>query len=641
MTGSSQQDVPSGEPNDNVDGNGANEELSLQDHHDFEALLDYIKRNRGFDFTGYKRSSLVRRVTARMKSVGIDTFADYLDFLQVDPEEFAALFDTILINVTGFFRDPAAWDVLAKDVIPGLLEHKRGPEPIRVWSAGCASGEEAYTLAMVLAEALGEDEMRDRVKIYGTDVDEEALTTARHAVYSAKAVAGVPDDLLARYFERAGTGYVFRKDLRRTVIFGRHDLVHAAPISHIDLLACRNTIMYLDSETQARVLARLHFALEEHGILFLGKAEMLLSHSHLFSAVDLKRRIFVKVTKPALRDRMSVINDGGGYEPLVYPVTYRRVRELAADAMPAAQVAIHNSGAVAMANAAARRLFGLTVGDIGRPFQDLELSYRPAELRSALEQVQKEQRPLVLEQVSWGGGPDGVDCLDIHVVPLSDAAGTSLGVAVTFIDVSLSRRLQEELEHSNRDLETAYEELQSTNEELETTNEELQSTIEELETTNEELQSTNEELETMNAELHSTNEELQTINDELRMRTGELDELNDFLESMLLSQRGGLIVIDRDLRISVWNDHSTELWGLRPDEAPGQHFLNLDIGLPVEELRQPIRAVLNGESPAETVEVAANNRRGKEFRCQVSLTPLLNRDRQINGVILLMEEIAT
>ncbi|HLJ07676.1 MAG TPA: PAS domain-containing protein, partial [Acidimicrobiia bacterium] len=359
-----------------------------------------------------------------------------------------------------------------------------------------------------------------------------------------------------------------------------------------------------------QVLARLHFALEDHGILFLGKAESLLSHGHLFAPVDLKRRIFVKVTKDTLRERLSVINDGGAPEPLESPVRYRRVRELANDALPTPVVVVHHTGIVAMANAAARRLFGITPGDIGRPFQDLELSYRPAELRSALEEVLKEQRPLRLEQVEWPDGPGAVNCLDIHVVPVNDAAGLNLGMALSFVDVSLSRRLQEDLEHANRDLETAYEELQSTNEELET----------------------------MNAELHSTNEELQAINDELRMRTGELDEVNDFLESMLVSQRGGLVIVDQDLRISVWNDASAELWGLRRDETPGQHFLNLDIGLPVEELRQPIRAVLTGESPGDTVVLDATNRRGREFRCRVSIAPLLDRERQIRGVMLSMED---
>jgi two-component system CheB/CheR fusion protein len=619
----------------------AEQSLTEEERNDFEELLDYLKRSRGFDFTGYKRASLVRRVSIRMKAVGVDNFHDYLDFLQVDPGEFTALFDTLLINVTGFFRDPAAWEFLSSDVLPGLLAAKTPPAPIRVWSAGCASGEEAYTLAIVLAELLGVDEMRQRVKIYGTDIDEAALVVARHATYTPKAVSALPEPLLAKYFEKFGANYIFRKDLRRTVIFGRHDLVHAAPISHIDLLACRNTLMYLNSETQARVLARMHFALEQGGILLLGKAEMLLSHGDLFNPVDLKRRIFSKVPSHNLRERLSVINEGGGYEPLEYPLSYRRAREMAMDAVPSAMVVVHHTGAVAMINATARRLFGLSGRDIGRPFQDLQVSYRPVELRSAIEQVQKEQRPLLLEQVDWPASTDGADCFDIHVVPLGEPGGVNVGVALTFIDVSLPRRLHEELELTNRDLETAYEELQSTNEELETTNEELQSTIEELETTNEELQSTNEELETMNAELQSTNEELQTINDELRMRTGELDETNDFLESLLLSQQGGLVVVDSDLRISVWNDQSAELWGLRTDEAPGQHFLNIDIGLPVEELRQPIKAMLAGDTDHETIDLDATNRRGREFRCRLSLTPLINRARQIRGVILLMEEITS
>jgi two-component system, chemotaxis family, CheB/CheR fusion protein len=606
---------------------------------DFEALLDYVKRNRGFDFTGYKRPSLIRRISSRMSAVHIETFRDYLDLLQVDPDEFTALFDTILINVTGFFRDPAVWDALATEYLPRLLEARPGDEPIRLWSAGCASGEEAYTLAMLLGEALGIETARRRVKIYGTDVDEAALTVARHANYSAKAVAAIPEPLLERYFERAGSTFTFRSDLRRTVIFGRHDLVQAAPISHIDLLACRNTIMYFNSETQSRVLPRLHFALHDDGILVLGRAEMLLSYGHLFEPADLKRRIFNKVAKSALKDRVSVIGEAGGYEALEYPASYRRVRELSADAAPSALVVVHNTGTVALINAAARRLFGLTPADIGRPFQDLEISFRPAELRSVLERVEKDQLPVILEQVPWPGGTGAVDSFDIHLVPVMDSSGIALGVAISFIDVSETRRLQDELELSNRDLETAYEELQSTNEELETTNEELQSTIEELETTNEELQSTNEELETINAELQSTNEELQTINDELRMRTAELDEVNDFLESMLVSHQGALVVVDRELRVSVWNDHSAELWGLRPDEVPGQHFLNLDIGLPVEALRSPIRAVLAGDAQEEVLVLEATNRRGRELRCRVALTPLVDRDREIRGAIITMDEM--
>ncbi|MCA1834936.1 MAG: protein-glutamate O-methyltransferase CheR, partial [Actinobacteria bacterium] len=197
----------------------------------FEALLLHLKENRGFDFTGYKRSSLTRRVDRRMAQVGVDGYAEYVDYLELHAEEFTTLFNTILINVTGFFRDPESWSYLRTEIIPNMLAAKAPDEIIRVWSAGCASGEEAYTLAMILAETLGEEEFRTRVKVYATDVDEEALSYARHATYDERQVRAVPAPLLQRYFDQAGGRFAFRKGLRRSVIFGRNDLVQDAPIS--------------------------------------------------------------------------------------------------------------------------------------------------------------------------------------------------------------------------------------------------------------------------------------------------------------------------------------------------------------------------------------------------------------------------
>lgn len=191
----------------------------------FEALLDYLRRSRGLDFTGYKRSSLKRRVTKRMQSQSIDNFADYLDYLEVHPEEFVPLFNTILINVTAFFRDILAWEYFWHQTLHRLLEEKSPEESIRIWSAGCASGEEAYTLAMILVETLDLAQYRQRVKIYATDVDEEALIQARRASYSDRDIEPVPQELREKYFEPVANRYVFRPDLRRTVIFGRHDLV--------------------------------------------------------------------------------------------------------------------------------------------------------------------------------------------------------------------------------------------------------------------------------------------------------------------------------------------------------------------------------------------------------------------------------
>jgi two-component system, chemotaxis family, CheB/CheR fusion protein len=612
----------------------------LAEDESFEDLIKYLKEARNFDFSGYKRSSLARRVNRQMQDVGITGYDEYRDYLELQPEEFTALFNTILINVTSFFRDADAWTHLREVIIPELLRTS-GRERIRVWSAGCASGEEAYSLAICLAEVLGADEFRRRVKIYATDVDEEALAEARQAVYTERDLQALPPELRERYFDPAAERWAFSKELRRSVIFGRNDLIMNAPISHIDLLVCRNTLMYFNSEAQANILRRMHFALEPEGALFLGKAEMLLSHGDLFKPMDLKRRFFCKVSEPTLRDRSRLIL---GMTPQVddsQPQDHSRLYEEALSTGPLAQVIIDGEGRLALSNRRADDMFSLSGTEIGRPFQDLELSYRPAELRSSLQQAITERRSIWVREVEWARN-DGKQWLDIQIVPLHDKDGILAGTSVYFNDVSQLRQLQRELEYAHRQLETAYEELQSTNEELETTNEELQSTVEELETTNEELQSTNEELETMNEELQSMNDELQTSNDELRERTAQVDDLNVFMRSILGSLEAGVAVVDHELKVQVWNTRMEELWGVRNDEAVGQYLLNLDIGLPVEELRPTLRQVLTEDGSDQPIQmVRAVNRRGRSIDVQVTISPLHRSSGSATvGAIILMDSRA-
>ncbi|NEQ21953.1 MAG: protein-glutamate O-methyltransferase CheR [Microcoleus sp. SIO2G3] len=268
----------------------------------FEALLNYLKQSRGFDFTGYKRPSLMRLTKKRMQRVGIDSFNDYQDYLEANSLEVNQLFDALLLNVTTFFRDPPAWKCIAQEVVPRILEAKPDNEPIRVWSAACASGEEAYTIAMILAEALGEEEYRKRVKVYATDLDEEAVAHGRFGAYDIREFRDVPDELFNKYFDQSKTVCTFRSDLRRNVIFGHINLVQDPPIGRLDLLICRNILMYFNAETQARVLARFHFALNDTGFLFVGKAEMLVTKANLFTPFKLKYRIFTKLSKVNLRD---------------------------------------------------------------------------------------------------------------------------------------------------------------------------------------------------------------------------------------------------------------------------------------------------------------------------------------------------
>jgi two-component system CheB/CheR fusion protein len=609
------------------------------DNAEFELLLEYLRSSRGFDFTGYKRASLMRRVNKRVHAVGAASFGSYTDYLEVHPEEFGRLFDTILINVTAFFRDPSAWEAIAAQVVPRILDGKRPGDPIRLWSAGCASGEEAYSLAMIVAEALGIDPFRDRVKIYATDVDEAALSRARQAVYGAREVANVPADLLAKYFEVNNDRYTFHKDLRRSVIFGRHDLIQDAPISRVDLLSCRNTLMYLNTETQARILERFHFAVHERGFFFLGKAETLLTYNGTFIPVDLNRRIFAKGARGNFRDRLLVMARTGSEEAVNPLVGHARIRESAFDTSPVAQFVVDVGGALSLANDRARSLFNIAPTDLSRPLQDLQLSYRPADLRSCIDRAYAERREIVLKDVEWSTALGDPSYFEVHVIPLVDPGGSPLGASMTFIDTTAAKRLADEHARAARELEMANEELQSTNEELETTNEELQSTVEELETTSEELQSTNEELETMNEELQSTNEELETVNEELRRRGEELKRVNTFLEAILGSLRGGVAVVDLDFLILVWNQNAENLWGLRADEVRGRNLLNLDIGLPVERLKSSLRSCLSGEAAYQELALEATNRRGKSILCRVTCTPMTDGDG-ISGVIVVMDDEA-
>jgi two-component system CheB/CheR fusion protein len=604
----------------------------------FERLVAYLKESRAFDFTGYKRPSLMRRVRHQMSQVGIESFDDYHDYLQVHPDEFTALFNTILINVTGFFRDEEAWNYLSSTALPEMLD-AIGDEPIRVWSAGCATGQEAYSLAMVLVEQIGAAAFRERVKIYATDVDEDALTVARQATYGDKELNGLPEKFLEKYFEPAAGRYAFRKDLRRNVIFGRNDMVQDAPISRIDLLACRNSLMYFNAETQARIVSRLGFALKPEGVLFLGKAEMLLNHTDTFEPLDLKRRFFRKAARTVPEELIAATAPTPiSRRPAIDDDVYS-LRNEAFLTSPVAQIVVDSQDRLTLINHRAGTLLALTDRDVGRPFQDLEVSYRPAELRSQLAAVRDTRSAIWLRDVEWHRSANERLVVDIQIVPLTDPRSRLLGAAIMFNDVSRFRQLQDELETTNRQLETAYEELQSTNEELETTNEELQSTVEELETTNEELQSTNEELETMNEELQSMNDELQTTNDELRDRTSEISSLNRFMESILGSLGAAVIVVNREMIIQVWNREAEELWGLREQEAVGEHFLNLDSGLPTEQLKSLVRAVMfEGRQNGETA-VRAINRRGRPVELRITATPLMSSTEPPNGALLLLEQI--
>lgn len=263
---------------------------------ELEDLLHYLKQVLQVDLTGYKRPSLMRRTLVRMQRVGVECYQDYLDRLQQQPDEVKHLLDTIYINFTGFFRDRPVWHYLTNQIIPQIVANKAPDEPIRVWSAACASGEETYSLAMLLMEALGIEEFQQRVQIYGTDVDGDAILQAREGYYPAYKVEAVPTALQKQYFERKNGGFCWR-ELQCSISFHRHNLIQDPPLPQIDLLVCRNLLMYLIEETQLQALACLYSSLQNHGFLLLGNAENLITRPQrsLFTPVHQQSRIFTKV----------------------------------------------------------------------------------------------------------------------------------------------------------------------------------------------------------------------------------------------------------------------------------------------------------------------------------------------------------
>ncbi|HEY2666738.1 MAG TPA: CheR family methyltransferase [Actinomycetota bacterium] len=586
----------------------------------FLQLLEYLRATRGFDFTGYKPSSLMSRIGKRMHMLRIEGFAEYQDHLEVHPEEFEELFNFMLINVTSFFRDPPIWEYVAEAIMPALAERARQRQ-VRIWSAGCASGEEVYTIAMLLAEQLGREAFVESVKIYATDIDEKGLAEARAATFDGSKMEAIPEHLGARYLEPVAGGhrFVFDKELRRSIVFGRHNLVSDAPISRIDLLACRNTLMYLNAETQAQVLKNFHFALNDDGYLLLGKAEMLFTKEKSFTAIDLKRRVFRKVPGDDARARLWLTPPpdlaGAALGAMTGSLTF--------DATPLAQLILNPDGIVVGANRQARSMLRLPPADIGRSIHELEPAYRPLDLVLPLQQVVSQRASIHISDVFFAGGPPNVTHVSVDLTPLVDGYAHVTGILVSYADVSRLKKVEDDLQTTSQELETTFEDLQATNEELETTNQELQAT--------------NEELEMMNEELESTNDELEAVNDEARRRAAALDESHLFLQSVLGGLGSAVIVIDPDRRVTMWSSPAEEMWGLRSDEVSGEPLEGLDFGLPIREFMPSVRRVLAGESGHEQATLHATNRRGRSIVCAVSAGPVAS-DGRVMGAILLIDE---
>ncbi len=541
-------------------------------------VLEHVGRQARIDFRPYKTSTILRRISRRMAVTHNRTIRDYADYLRIHPGEVGELVKAFLINVTQFFRDAEAFAFLKSEILPRLVAraHERD-RVLRFWTAGCATGEEPYSLAMLLIDILGAELSQWSVKIFATDLDEAAINFARRGLYSENLLKSIPNEYQNRFFERVDHGYRISKTLRQMVIFGQQDLSRSAPFPRIDLVLCRNVLIYFTPELQDYVLNQFAFSLCPNGYLFLGKAEtvrpirafceLVSKQWKVYRCVgnalpSARRQTFPNTNSLHLeRSQMNRQHDNIGKpsvdqqspSPSLEPGQLRRFNELLLRYLPIGIIIIDRSYRVLTANGAARRLLGLR--DVGNEQDFLHAAHGIPyhETRNAIDTVFRERTVLDLPEVELdvsAGGNGRFVSLSISLMQL-DAGSPDL-VAISIIDITQQVQVRHQLEtvqaeqaqlvselstankrlsDVNKELMDANEELQVANEELVLTHEELQASIEEFETTNEELQATNEELETNNEELQATNEELETTNDELRARTSELQELASILES--------------------------------------------------------------------------------------------------------------
>jgi len=540
-------------------------------------ILEQVSRQARMDFRPYKTSTIMRRLMRRMMVTRNRSMRDYLEHLRTYPEEVGELVKAFLINVTQFFRDPNAFAYLKSDVLPKLIAQARERDHIlRFWTAGCATGEEPYSLAMLLTDLLGSELLEWSVKIFATDLDEAAINFARRGLYSENLLKGVPAEYRDRFFEHVDHGYRISKMLRQMVIFGQQDLSRSAPFPRIDLVLCRNVLIYFTPELQDYVLNQFAFSLSPGGYLFLGKAETVRPNQSYYELVNKHWKVYhctgnalPRVGRPGLPDTRMQRVDGhtfnhpgktvGKHSPdqeLPPPLELgqlRRFNELLLRFLPTGVAVIDRSYHLLTANGAARRLLGLREIGSDQDFLHAVRGVPYAEVRTAIDAVFRERTTVTLPEVELDitAGGNG-RFITLSIAPMQMESGTSDLAAVSVTDVTEQVQTRRQLEavqaeqnqlmnalgsankrlnDVNKELLDSNEELQVANEELVLTHEELQASIEEFETTNEELQATNEELETNNEELQATNEELETTNEELRERTSELQELAAVLES--------------------------------------------------------------------------------------------------------------
>jgi two-component system CheB/CheR fusion protein len=610
-------------------------------------IADILRNKTGNDFRGYKQNTFLRRVQRRMQVVQIDDISAYVDFLRNDKDEAQHLFNDLLIGVTEFFRDKREFEVLETQIIPKIFEGKGAAQQVRVWVLGCATGEEAYSIAILLREYMARLDSAPQVQIFATDIDGRALAAARVGRYRTSIEGDMSSERLARWFVREGDTYCVVKELREMCIFSQHNVIKDAPFSRLDLVSCRNLLIYLNAELQNRVIPLFHFALLPDRYLFLGNSENVTRHPKLFVPIDRRARIFRKLdTGTRLPPEFPITTAAARVAVEVPPVRpqspdiglERRAQRIA-DRYAPAYVIIDDNFQILHFSGRTGRYIEPTAG--AATLDLLQLVHRDLrlELRTALGRAAETNEHVHAEQVQLGVNGHRI-LVNITVEPIQEGAGGHRNFVVLFKDGPAQSAADdnskpnavirtEHVERLESELRATRERLQATIEELESTNEELKSSNEEYQSLNEELQSANEELETSREELQSVNEELTTVNGELAHRVQELTRATSDLKNFLESTQIATVFLDNDLRVMTFTPAITQVLHLVETDA-GRPISHIKARIPIEELYDDVRRVLRTLASAERELTAPDD--GKRYIARV--LPYRSVENFIAGVVI-------
>ena len=621
----------------------------------FQRILLLLRSKTGTDFSLYKKNTLLRRIDRRMSLHQIPNMANYATYLQENPREVEILFKELLINVTNFFRDPEAFERLKEDAILPILRERSGTGIIRVWVAGCSSGEEVYSIAILFKECMeAEPGLTTRLQMYGTDLDQDAIAAARQGLYPANISSDVSPERLQRYFSREEPNYRIRKEIREMVVFAPQNLVGDPPFTRLDLISCRNLLIYLTAEVQKRLLPLFHYSLLPGGFLFLGSSESVSGYNDLFTSLDPKWKIFQRreslhalTAMPSFPVREGTHQSAQLPErPALFPapVFEEIIQRIIVESVTPPVLIINQKGDLLYSSRRTGKYLEPAVGAASLNVFEMAREGLKMELAIAVRQAINQDHEVRVKEVMvrTNGSSEPVNIL---VRPLSgDTGALEDMLMVVFEEVPQVRKLRKSgarrednrsaaIAELEKDLQYTKEHLQSTIEEMETSQEELKSTNEELESTNEELQSTNEELTTSKEELQSLNEEMMTVNTELQAKNDELALTNNDMRNLLNSTQIPTIFLDNNLRIKRYTTPATAIFTLIPGDV-GRPITDIASRLEYQDLVGDVRGVLDTLVFRET---QVRSKEGQWFIMRIM--PYRTMENLIDGVVITFSNI--